>query len=1174
MHHFALPTGFSNPSRRTRPANTIVGWRMLFFVLSYPPMRRIAGFSSLVCCLASCLVCPSRFVAAQSKPADTFANEALVFEKLDTVYRMHADGTGEHDTHVVARVQSQGAAQQLGVLVVSYASAYETPHIALVRVHKKDGSTVDTPASDAVEMSAAVSREAPLYSDLKEKHIPVRSLSVGDTLEYDVHFSIDKAEAPGQFWGVYHFTAPGTGIVLSETLTVETPVAKYAQVWSPNHKPTISDHDGLRAYHWDLAQLVPAPKNTGDDAAKSPAPKDPDEDADGRKIPSVAWTTFHSWAEVGEWYRGLAAPQATPNDALRAKADELTKDAKTPEDQVRALYRFVSTGTRYVGIDFGVGRYQPHTAAEVFANQYGDCKDKDTLLEALLHAKGFSTAPALIGAGIAPVADVPSPAVFNHVITTVDLPGGRIWLDATPPVAPYRYLGAIIRDQKALVVPANAPAALEATPANAPYPFEAHFEATATLDAEGKLTGKITASYRDDDEVLVRAFAQTVAPAQWDQASQYISSNTGFGGTTSDTQFANASDYTVPIQVNYTYSRHPYGDWDDRRIVPLLPALEFSALDSDSKAPEEDIQLGAPRTLTAICHIKLPDGYRTDLPDPIHVKTSFATFDKTYKFDGKEIVVERKIVVLRNKLPKSDWKDYQSFTRNISLSGEPWIRLIQPPKTMSITIAKSDNTVGKANPGKTSADEPAIAADPNNKDKKVIFVKHLPAESASATTPATPGAADAKPGAPSTASSDDTPIPELMNQVRAAFRSGDWGGVKELLDKIKAKNPEEEYLWSSYGFLAQAQRNNDEAIADFRKELTLHPDNASAAGGLAEVQTRSGDALAARHTLQEFLASHSGNLRLSMYLVSLENKAQDYAGALKTLEPLADQNPNNRSIRLQISTELLHLKRNDEAAAAAKSVLDGTDDPTLLNNAAFELSETGLDLPTAENASRQSITRLEEKSSQMTTAQANSQAFADANMLVASWDTLGWILYREGKLDQAKDYLSAAWHASLLADVGDHLAQVYEATGDKNAAATTYALARTACNSNTEPEVHTHIETSIDRLHSAGARETAATGAEALQSLRTYKLPRPASAKGWGTFRLEVTSSGVIESQQMSGEHQLTDVKKSIDAMKFSELLPQGSKAHLLRSAVVSCSMGPACELVLVPDGGLRTEQQ
>jgi hypothetical protein len=60
----------------------------------------------------------------------------------------------------------------------------------------------------------------------------------------------------------------------------------------------------------------------------------------------------------------------------------------------------------------------------------------------------------------------------------------------------------------------------------------------------------------------------------------------------------------------------------------------------------------------------------------------------------------------------------------------------------------------------------------------------------------------------------------------------------------------------------------------------------------------------------------------------------------------------------------------------------------------------------------------------------------------------------------------------------------------------------------------------------------------------------------------------------MTGEHPLTAEKKIVDAMKFPELLPPGSKAHLLRSAVVSCSVGTTCEIVLVPDGGLQTEQQ
>lgn len=1078
--------------------------------------------------------------------SDSFRNEAIVFELSDTTYRMNADGTGERDVHVRLRIQSDGAAQQFGVLSFAYASANETPVIKLARVLKPGGSTVDTPVSDAMDMPAAVTREAPLYSDLKEKHLPIRSLSRGDTLEYEVDTAINKAETPNQFWGTYHFTAPGTVVVLSEVLTIEVPSGMYVQVWSPNHKPAITGHDGIRIYSWNVPQLITAPKSTGGESSKPVPPKDPDEDGDARKLPSVAWTTFHSWSEVGDWYRNLALTRAEPNDAIRAQTNDITKNAKTPEDQVRGIYNFVSTHTRYIGIDFGIGRYQPHAAAEILSNQYGDCKDKDTLLEALLRAKGFSAAPALVGAGIAPVPEVPSPAVFNHVITTVNLPSGRIWLDSTPLAAPYLYLSALIRDQKALIVPATSPATLESTPAAAPYPFTAHFEAVAALDAEGKLTGKITTSFRNDYEVLIRALARTVAPAEWDNASQYISSNTGFGGTTAGTQFTNADDSSLPIVMAYTYTRHPYGDWDNRRIIPLLPFTEFSTLDSDSSAPQEDIQLGAPRTITAICHIRLPEGYRTDLPDPVHVKTDFVTFDKTYRFDGKEISVERTIVVLKNKLPKSDWKKYQNFTKDIGLDNEPWIQLIQLPKPFVVQVTPS-----------------SAAATPSPKSGKGSRTVTIEAPQPDAGKTTSPDA-----GIPETASAT-----ELMKLAGDRLRSGDVQGAKEVLDKVKVKNPDEQNLWNAYGYIAEINRNYDEARTDFGKELSLHPDNAAAAGALARNELRAGDSAQARQTIQQFLGHHPENLQLSLYLATLQTNAEDYAAALKTLETAANQYPDNLIIRLRESEALRRLNRNEEAAAAAKSVLDGADDPELLNDAAYNLCETGIDLALAEDASRKGIAKLEQKSATISAAEANSKTFGEANLLIASWDTLGWILYREDKLDAAKQMISAAWRASLDAEVGEHLARLYQAMGQNDQAATTYALAQAALTKNVSSDVRAEISSGLARLKAAGTKPSTA-GAMTLQNLRTYKISRPDGVGGWGAFRLEITTAGVIESQQMSGQPQIAGIKKVLDGMKFPELLPPDSKAHLLRSAVVSCSMGTTCEVVLVPGGGLQTEQQ
>jgi transglutaminase-like putative cysteine protease len=73
----------------------------------------------------------------------------------------------------------------------------------------------------------------------------------------------------------------------------------------------------------------------------------------------------------------------------------------------------------YIGLDFGIGRYQPHAADDVLDNGYGDCKDKHTLLATMLKAVGIDAWPALIHATRKLDPEVPSPAQFNHVITVV-----------------------------------------------------------------------------------------------------------------------------------------------------------------------------------------------------------------------------------------------------------------------------------------------------------------------------------------------------------------------------------------------------------------------------------------------------------------------------------------------------------------------------------------------------------------------------------------------------------------------------------------------------------------------------------------------------------------------------------------------------------------------------------
>ena len=845
--------------------------------------------------------------------------------------------------------------------------------------------------------------------------------------------------------------------------------------------------------------------------------KDPDEDNDGRKLPSIAWTTFHSWAEVGDWYRSLAAPRLEPTAAIRAKADELTKAAKTPQAQVEALYNYVSTRTRYVGISLGVGRYQPHAAPEVLANQYGDCKDKDTLLESLLRAKGFTTASALIGAGIAPVAAVPTPAVFNHVITTVDLPGGRIWLDSTPEVAPYRMLSPILRDQEALVVPASGPAALEKTPAIPPYPYKETFDAVATLDSKGTLKGHMAMTVRSDNELGYRVLLQRVSPAQWDASMQYVSGAMGFGGKVSNTDFRQG-DAAGPVRLAYDYTREEYSDWKNNRILPLFPALEVAVIGKD-KAPDHDIDLGAPRTLVAHTEITLPEGERAELPEAVHVKRDYTTYDKTYRLSNGKLLADRTVVVTTQKLSKAQWKDYLAFSKEAGWDeGEPFITLIPVSgKPEAVTVTKPNVTV---------IEQPSHPVN------------------ASAVL--------------------------LLQEAVAAERRGDWETVRQKVNAAADLDPKTPYVQSMRAYLALRERKLDEAVTELRAELAEHPDANSAIvvmlAGIYSEQKHPAEAVA---LLKPY--SNRKDLVVESAMVRIQTDMGDHAGALTTEQAAAADFPDERQISAQMAESLRHLNRYDESVAAARKAMDGSDDPYLINNEVYLLAVMKRDLSFAEEKSKQSIKLLEDRTAAYAVESANSKAFADSVNLEASWDTLGYLLLLQGKAAEAEPYLRAAWLSQQSVTVGTHLGQTYEALHRNADALHSYRLAMQTDGAMKAAEDYAAAEAAIARLTKLGTKESQEPAS--LQSMRTFHVNRPAGVQGGGTVRTQLSGTGVSGSLLVNGDGSLKATLPAIQKLQVDGAVPPGSGAKLLRDAVVYCGKtSKDCDFVFMTSSGIARE--
>ena len=123
-----------------------------------------------------------------------------------------------------------------------------------MRVKKPDGTIVVTPDYNIQDLPADVTRKAPMYSDLHQKHVAVKGLGVGDTLEYQVTLRTLKPEVPGQFWLEYTFEK--NTVVLDEQLDLDLPADKHVTVASADAQPTITTSDGRKLYHWASANLA------------------------------------------------------------------------------------------------------------------------------------------------------------------------------------------------------------------------------------------------------------------------------------------------------------------------------------------------------------------------------------------------------------------------------------------------------------------------------------------------------------------------------------------------------------------------------------------------------------------------------------------------------------------------------------------------------------------------------------------------------------------------------------------------------------------------------------------------------------------------------------------------------------------------------------------------------
>lgn len=588
-------------------------------------------------------------LGAFAAPGQTTPGEGLVYDLRRTIVTYEADGTHQLEVTTVAQVKNEAGVKELAILKIPYSAEDQVVEVAYVRVRKPDGTVILTPATNIQDQAADLSRNAPMYSDIREKHILVRALGAGDVLETLIRVRSVKAEFPGCHW--YAFAPNEWAAVREEVLELHLPSALGFLVRSPKFKAQEATQNGRTVLRWRWTNLAPVAKVP---RFRLEAP-----------VPAIQISTFRSWAEVGRWYDALQAPKMVLTPRLRAKAAELTRGLEQDEAKLRALYDYVAQKFHYISISFGVGRFQPHAAEEVLDNEYGDCKDKHTLLAALLRASGFEAWPALVRAGGKLDPDQPSPGPFNHVITVVPRGKELLWLDTTAEVAPFGFITFPVRGRSALVIPSQGPATLMTIPDRASLPATMALTTTGAFDPQGGFSGEVALTARGDHEIGLRQVFRNLPQAQWkDFVKQAILQTQAVVDIDNLTTSAPANTRDA-FQLTFALKLPSPGS-ETRFMALPLPRFGLEGWRLDKEKDPGPVFLGLPGTIVYKAELHLPPAWSSTVPDPVAYTCPSADYHTRYTRESDLLHAERTLLLKEAEASPEAIEGLRTFRASVS----------------------------------------------------------------------------------------------------------------------------------------------------------------------------------------------------------------------------------------------------------------------------------------------------------------------------------------------------------------------------------------------------------------------------------------------------------------------------------------------------------------------------
>jgi hypothetical protein len=536
-----------------------------------------------------------------------------------------------------------------------------------------NGAVIELKEKDAVEMSFS---SYAVFSDAKYKFIKFPETNPGSVVGYEY---VQK-HRPFVFEDSWNFQGriPTRRAFFKLKLP---PGWEFSEYWA-NYTRQEAQNSGTNQFEWELRdipaveiepEMPPWPAVAGRLGVKY-FPRDP----------AMRARTTGSWNDLGIWYGGLTASSRAETPAIKQKVTDLTVGTATQLDKIKALAAYVQRQIRYVAIEIGIGGFQPHPAADVLANQYGDCKDKATLLSAMLSEIGIESFYVLIDSqrGIV-IPDFPS-THFNHAILAIRVPdsvpdttlfaitrdpklGRLLFFDPTNQYVPLGYLPSYLQDNHGLVVTPDGGTLvlLPLLPASLNRLLRT---ARLNLTEAGNLDGEVQEIRWGAPAITSRAQFMESPPAKRSKVIENFLGNFLNNFTVTSVSAENLEKYDQTLILDYKFVAEGYAKAAGNLMIlrPRVVGAKGSNL-LTGKPRKYPIEFGEATRQDDVFDIVLPAGYAVDeLPRPVQVDCAYGSYKSEIKVTDGTLHYKRTYEIKEIIVPTEKLDEVRNFFKEIA----------------------------------------------------------------------------------------------------------------------------------------------------------------------------------------------------------------------------------------------------------------------------------------------------------------------------------------------------------------------------------------------------------------------------------------------------------------------------------------------------------------------------